>query len=101
MAAPVIPIMFPLPTDGGRDKTYPELMRSMSCTCPAGAILKPSIAPIPGFNLGDVIADQSKLLSALAAGYSMLTVVMKLVSCIIDVLCALVNPFATIPADVG
>lgn len=100
MAAPLIPIKFPLPTDGGRDKTYPELMRSMSCTCPAGAILKPSIAPIPGFNLGDVIADQAKLLTALSAGYSMLTVVMKLVSCIIDVLCALINPFATIAAVV-
>jgi len=100
MAAPVIPILFPLPTDGGRDKTYPELVRSMSCTCPAGAIIKPSIAPIPGFNLGDIIADQSKLLAALAAGYSMLTVVMKLVSCIIDVLCALINPFSTIAAVV-
>jgi hypothetical protein len=100
MAAPVIPIMFPLPTDGARDQTYPELVRSMSCTCPAGAILKPSIPPIPGFNLGDIIADQSKLLSALAAGYSMLTVVMKLVSCIIDVLCALINPFSTIAAVV-
>lgn len=98
MTAPHIPILFPLPTDGGISKTYAELNRSMSCTCPAGAILKPSIPPIPGFNLGDIIADQSKLLSALAAGYSMLTVVMKLVSCIIDVLCALINPFATIAA---
>jgi hypothetical protein len=98
MTAPHIPILFPLPTDGGIPKTYSELNRSMSCTCPAGAILKPSIPPIPGFNLADVIADQSKLLSALAAGYSMLTVVMKLVSCIIDVLCALINPFSTIAA---
>jgi hypothetical protein len=96
--AAVIPIMFPLPTDGGVEKTYAELNRSMSCTCQGGAIIKPSIAPIPGFNMGDIIADQAKLLTALAAGYSMLTVVMKLVSCIIDVLCALTNPFATVAA---
>jgi len=98
MAAPLVPVLFPLPTNGGRDKTYPELLRSMSCTCPAGAILKPSIPPIPGFNLGDIIADQSKLLSAFAAGYSMLTVVMKVIMCIIDVICALTNPFAVIAA---
>jgi hypothetical protein len=98
MAAPLVPIIFTLPTDGGREKTYSELTRSMSCNCPAGAIIKPSIAPISGFNMGDIIADQAKLLSALAAGYSMITVIMKLVSCIIDVLCALVNPFAVIAA---
>lgn len=100
MTAPRIPILFPLPANGGVDKTYPELTRSMSCTCQAGALIKPSIAPIPGFNMGDIIADQAKLLSALAAGYSMLTVVMKLVACIIEVLCALVNPFAVIAAIV-
>lgn len=96
--APVIPIMFPLPTDGGREKTYAELTRSMSCTCQAGAVLKPNIPPFPGFNMGDIITDMSKHLSTLAAGYSMLVVVMKLVSCIIDVLCALTNPFAVIAA---
>jgi hypothetical protein len=98
MTAPHIPILFPLPQNGGIPQTYAELNRSMSCTCQAGAIIKPSIPPIPGFNLGDIIADQSKLLAALAAGYGMLAVVMKLVSCIIDVLCALVNPFAVIAA---
>ncbi len=100
MTAPLVPILFPLPTDGGRDKTYSELTRSMSCTCPAGAILKPSIAPIPGFNLGDIIADQAKLLTAFSGAYSALVVVMKLVSCIIDVICALVNPFSVIAAVV-
>lgn len=98
MTASLIPVLFPLPSDGGVEKTYSELTRSMSCTCPAGAIIKPSIAPIPGFNMGDIIADQAKLLSAFSAGYSALTVVMKLVSCIIDVLCSLMNPFALIAA---
>jgi hypothetical protein len=98
MTAPLVPIIFKMPTDGGIAKTYADLNRSMSCTCAAGALIKPSISPIPGFNMGDIIADQAKLLGALAAGYSMLTVVMKLVACIIDVLCALVNPFAVIAA---
>jgi len=98
MTSPSIRTLFPLPTNGGIDKTYPELVRSMSCTCPAGAIIKPSIQPITGFNMGDIIADQAKLLSAFAAGYSMLTVVMKLVTCIIDVICALTNPFSLIAA---
>lgn len=98
MAQPSNPNPYPLPNDGGRPKTYPELVRQLSCVCAGGAQIKPSPPPSATVNLGDVIADHAGKLSALTAAYGIMAVIMQMISCIIDVLCALMNPFATIAA---
>ena len=84
--------------DGGIPKTYPELIRQLTCTCAGGAQIKPSPPPHATVNIGDVIADHAGKLSALAAAYGIMAVIMQVISCIIDVLCAMMNPLAVIAA---
>jgi len=98
MAAPNLPVQFALPSDGGQPITYAELLRQLSCVCTAGAQIKPSTEPSAAINLGDIIADHARLLTALTSAYGIIAVVMKMISCIIDVLCAIPNPFAIIAA---
>lgn len=98
MVFPQIPTQFPLPSDGGKPLTYPELLKQLSCICTAGTQIKPSTLPSATVNLSDIIADQTQLLTALTSAYAMIAVVMKLIVCIIDVLCAIPNPFALISA---
>jgi len=84
------------PSDGMVPVTYPEFVDKLKCTCPAGAIIKPSPLPSATKNLGDVIADHARLLSAFTSAYGMITVVIRMIACIIDVLCCLTNPFCLI-----
>ena len=96
MANPKNPEQFPLRKDGMIQETYPEFVNELNCTCPGGAIIAPSPLPSATKNLGDIIADQAKLLSAFTSAYGMITVVMRMVACIIDVICSLMNPFSVV-----
>jgi len=98
MTAPNLPAQFPLPSNGGQPMTYAELLRQLSCVCTAGVQIKPTVPPSAAIDLGDVIADFSKYLTAFTAPYSVLTIVMQVIACIIDVLCAIPNPFAIVRA---
>jgi len=98
MTAPNNPIQFPLPAAGSQPMTYPELLDKLQCTCSGGAQIKASPQPVPGMNIGDVIAQHAQYLSTFTSVYGMITVVLRMISCIIDVLCALVNPFAVLAA---
>lgn len=98
MTAPSVKPINLFPQKGMIPTTYPEYVNKLKCTCPAGAIIKPSPLPSATKNLGDVIADQARLLSAFTSAYGMITVVIRMIGCIIEVLCALVNPFAVISA---
>lgn len=98
MSAPNVKPINLFPQKGMIPTTYPEYVNKLKCTCPAGAIIKPSPLPSATKNLGDVIADQARLLSAFTSAYGMITVVIRMIGCIIEVLCALVNPFAVIAA---
>jgi hypothetical protein len=89
---------FPLPEDGMIPETYQQKIDKLKCTCPGGAIIKPAPLPSATVNIGDVIADQARLLQAFTSVYGMITVVIRMIACIIDVICAINNPFALIPA---
>jgi hypothetical protein len=84
------------PSKGMVPTTYPEFVQKLECTCPVGAKIKPSPLPSATKNIGDVIADQARLLSAFTSAYSMITVIIRMIACIIDVLCCLTNPFCLI-----
>ena len=73
-------------------------MEQISCLCSGGAVIKPGSLPSATINLGYIVVDHSKLLAAFTSIYSMIAVILKTIACIIDVLCALPNPFATIKA---
>jgi len=77
-------------------KTYSEQLDQLKCTCPAGAQIRPSSLPSATIDLGDIIADHTRILSTFTSAYGVVTVVLKMVACIIDVLCCLVNPFCII-----
>lgn len=74
------------------EKTYSELIQKLTCTCAAGAYIKSSPVPSATINMGDIIAVQMAILSGFTAGYSIVVVAIRMISCIIDVLCALMNP---------
>jgi hypothetical protein len=96
MGQPNNPILFPLPTDGGHPSTYSELLEQLSCICVGGAQIKPSTPPNATINIGDIIADHAGKLSVLMSAYGIMTAIMQIISCIMDVLCALLNPFSVI-----
>jgi hypothetical protein len=98
MASPNLPVVPELPSTGARPLTYPELLDKLKCVCTAGAQIRPSSLPSATVDLGDIIADFSKYLTIFTAGYGIITVVLKMIACIIDVLCALMNPFSVISA---
>lgn len=98
MAAPNIPSQFPFPKAGEQPLTYPELLDKLRCTCPGGAQIKSSQGPGSVYNIGDVIAPMAQYLSTFTSVYGMITVILRMIACIIDVLCALVNPFAVLAA---
>jgi len=92
------PEQFPLPDEGMIKNTYAEWVDKLECTCPGGAKIKPSPLPSATVNIGDVIADQSRLLSSFTSAYSMIITILKMIGCIIEVLCSINNPFLLIPA---
>ena len=96
MTAPNIKIQFPLPDDGMIPVTYPEFLDKINCSCPGGAIISPSPLPSATKNLGDIIASQAQYLSYFTSAYGMVTVVIRMMACIIDVICSLMNPFSVI-----
>lgn len=98
MASPNLPVQFPYPTEGMIKKTYEEQIDQLKCTCPGGALLKPVPLPSATINLGDVIADQARLLQAFTSAYGMIAVIIRMIKCIMDVICAINNPFTLIPA---
>lgn len=79
-------------------KTYSEWLDQLACTCPAGVQIRPSSLPSATIDLGDVIADHTRILSTFTSAYSAITVVLKMIACIIDVLCCIANPFCLIYA---
>jgi hypothetical protein len=81
------------------ENTYPELINKLACTCPAGALIQPAPLPSATINLGDIIADHARILSSFTSSYGMITSVIRMIACIIDVICALLNPF-TVPGAV-
>jgi hypothetical protein len=96
MTAPNLAARLPLPSDGEIPETYSDLLKKLECTCTAGAKIKPSTLPSATVNLGDIIADQTRILGTFTSMYSVIAVVLRMISCIIDVICALVNPFSLI-----
>jgi hypothetical protein len=98
MTAPLIPTQFMLPTNGNQPTTYPELLDLLNCSCIAGSLIRPSTPPTATFDLGDIIAGMAQFMSIFTSVYKWVTVILKMIACIIDVLCALPNPFATISA---
>jgi hypothetical protein len=98
MSVPQVKPINLFPQKGMIPTTYSEYVNKLKCTCPAGAIIKPSPLPSATKNLGDVISEQARLLSGFTSAYGMITVVIRMISCIIEVLCALVNPFSVIAA---
>ena len=98
MAAPNISPRLGLPNESDIPITYSELMEQISCLCSGGAVIKPGSLPSATINLGDIVVDHSKLLAAFTSIYSMIAVILKTIACIIDVLCALPSPIATIKA---
>ena len=88
----------PLPEEGEQPETFPKLTDKMQCTCAGGAIISPISLPSATINLGDIVAAQAAALSAFTSAYSIVTVVIRMIGCIIDVICALTNPFALISA---
>lgn len=98
MTAPKIPPINVFPTSGMVPNTYPEYVNKLSCSCPAGALIKAAPLPSATKNLGDVIADAARVLQGFTSIYGMITVILRLFGCIIDVLCAIPNPFAIISA---
>jgi len=97
MAAPNPVLVLP-PSTGEQPLTYPQLLDKLKCTCTAGAQIRPSSLPSATVNIGDIIADHSRVLSALASAYGVVAVVMQMITCIMEVLCAINNPFALIDA---
>jgi hypothetical protein len=98
MTAPLIPTQFNLPPNGNQPTTYPDMLDLLNCSCIAGSLIRPSTPPTATINLGDIIADMAKLVTAFTSVYKWVSVILKMIACIIDVLCALPNPFATIAA---
>ncbi len=95
MTAPNEKIQFALP-DQMIPTTYPEFVQQLDCICAGGAIIQPSPLPSATLNLGDVIADHARILSSFTSAYGMITIVIRMIACIIDVICALMNPFSVI-----
>ena len=98
MTAPDLTPRLVLPTDSDIPMTYDELIDTISCLCSVGGVIRPSTLPSATINLGDVLVDQAKLLSAFTSMYGFIAAILRMISCIMDVLCALTNPFATIRA---
>ena len=102
MAVKNLPKQFPTP-DQEQANTYPGYLNTYGpngCQMPLGMFLKPSSLPSATINVGDIIADQTKILTLFASMYNMMAIMMKMINCIMDVLCALTNPFLLIPAMV-
>lgn len=95
MASPSNPDQGNFPSEE-QPKTYSEWLDQLECTCPAGAKIRPSSLPSATIDLGDIIADHTRILSAFASAYSVIAVILKMIACIIDVLCCLVSPFCLI-----
>ena len=98
MTAPLIPIQINLPVNGNQPETYGDLLNMVDCQCIAGALLTPSLPPTATLHIGDIVADISKYLSYFTSVYKVITIILKIIACIMDILCALPNPFATIAA---
>lgn len=100
MAAPRLDIQFPLP-DQLLEQTYNEIVESLTCPPCSGAQIRPSgLHPSAALNLGDAIADITSHLTSFTSGYSIILVILKMIGCMIEVICAINNPFALIPAVV-
>ena len=98
MTAPIIPIQINLPPNGNQPETYGDLLGMLDCQCVAGALFTPSLPPTASLHIGDIVADISKYLSYFTSVYKVITVILKIIACIMDIICALPNPFATIAA---
>jgi hypothetical protein len=81
--------------------TYPQYLGKLKCSCPAGALLQPASLPSATLNLGDIIADQARILSTFTSMYGLITTILKMIACIIEVLCCLTNPFCLIFAIIN
>jgi hypothetical protein len=90
---------YPLPKEE-QEKTYSEQLDKLKCVCAVGAQIRPITLPSSTINLGDIIAGHASALSTFTAMYSAITVILKMISCIIDVLCSITNPFALVAAMV-
>lgn len=98
MTAPSVKPINLFPKSGMIPVTYPEYTDKIKCNCPGGALIRPAPLPSATINIGDAIADISKGLTVFTSAYGMIVVVIRMISCIIEVLCALINPFAVISA---
>lgn len=100
MASPQLDIQFELP-EKPLEKTYNEIVEFLTCPSCNGAQIRPSgLLPSATLNLGDAIADITSHLTSFANGYGMILTVIKMIGCLIEVICAINNPFALIPAVV-
>lgn len=96
MSSPQNPEQLPLTEE--QETTYPEFMEQLKCSI-SGAVISPAgLLPSSAINIGDVIAAHVGQLTALTNSYSYFLVILEMIGCIIDVLCAIPNPFSTISA---
>lgn len=98
MAQQSLFIQAQLPSEGEQEQTYPQLIDRLKCVCSGGAQIRPSPIPSGTVNIGDIIADHARVLSNFTSAYSVFTIMMRMISCIIDVLCAVANPFSMVSA---
>lgn len=100
MSSPSLDVQFELPNKL-LEKTYSEIVESLTCPSCNGAQIRPSgLHPSATLNLGDAIADITSHLTAFTNSYSIILAIIKMIGCIIEVVCAIANPFALIPAVV-
>lgn len=98
MASPQQPTPVILPAQE-QPQTYDEIVLSLTCAPCGGANIRPSgLLPSGTINIGDAIADITSHLTSFANGYSIILTILQMIGCIIEVICAISNPFAVIPA---
>ena len=84
------------PTSDER-KTYNQWVNGTKCTMPGGGQVQGTPPPDMA-NLGDIITDLQRQLNVFASMYAIIAAIIQVIMCIIEIICALTNPFALIKA---
>jgi|2_EtaG_2_1085320.scaffolds.fasta_scaffold00487_3 hypothetical protein len=77
--------------------TYTEWVKTTKCKLPGGGTLQASPPP-DMWNLGDIVVDLQRGLNMFASVYAIIVAILQVIMCIIEIICALTNPFALIKA---
>lgn len=80
------------------NKTYPGYINTHECSCGGGALMKPAPIPTGTKNAADSLVNLIQTLTSFVASYSLITVIMKFIGCMVEVLCAATNPWSMVKA---